>query len=181
MQFKGHGASRYTSCYVNQRALTIEGSITVWLASCLTGLDLAKQVKLLFIHHKQSSRIQTNPYNLSLLTINLHIVGNKSYSSYFPSPRTVEYIQVLCLIGILTWVMRLKAHMKPLSYGVPLKYGNSLKRDLNFEISQNYHYQHRVPTPKSLLIKSQNQIIPRTSKNEVEVSLNFSHYWFTVN
>ena len=39
----------------NQRTLTIGGSITVWLTSCLTGLDLTKQVKLLLIEHKQSS------------------------------------------------------------------------------------------------------------------------------
>ena len=35
------------------------GSITVRLTSCLTGLDLTKQVKLMLIHHKQSNRIQT--------------------------------------------------------------------------------------------------------------------------
>ena len=33
----------------NQRALTIVGSITVWLTSCSTGLDLTKQVKVLVI------------------------------------------------------------------------------------------------------------------------------------
>jgi len=32
-----------------------EGSITVWLTSCLNGSDLTKQVKLFFIQHKQSS------------------------------------------------------------------------------------------------------------------------------
>ena len=32
-----------------------EGSITVWLTSCLTGLDLTKQVIMLLIQHKQSS------------------------------------------------------------------------------------------------------------------------------
>ena len=32
-----------------QRTLTIGGSITVWLTSCLTGLDLTKQVKLFLI------------------------------------------------------------------------------------------------------------------------------------
>ena len=38
-----------------QRTLTIVGvSITVWLTSYLTGLDLTKQVKLLLIQHKQS-------------------------------------------------------------------------------------------------------------------------------
>ena len=43
----------------NQRTLTIEGSISVQLTSCLTGLELTKQVKLLLIQHKQSSWIQT--------------------------------------------------------------------------------------------------------------------------
>ena len=40
-----------------QRTLAyfVRGSITVWLTSCLTGLDLAKQVNLLLIKHKQSS------------------------------------------------------------------------------------------------------------------------------
>ena len=35
------------------------GSITVWLTSSLTGLDLTKQVKLLLLQRMQSSRIQT--------------------------------------------------------------------------------------------------------------------------
>ena len=45
-----------------QRTLTyfIRGSITVRLTSCLTGLDLAEQVNLLLIKHKQSSWIQTS-------------------------------------------------------------------------------------------------------------------------
>ena len=41
------------------RTLTIGGSISVRLTSCFTGLDLTKQVKLLFMPHKQSSSIQT--------------------------------------------------------------------------------------------------------------------------
>ena len=44
-----------TSLYYNQRTLTIGGSITVLLTSCLTGLDLTQQVKLLLIKFKQSS------------------------------------------------------------------------------------------------------------------------------
>jgi len=39
----------------NQRTLTIGGSITVWLTSCLTGLDLTKQVNKLLNLHKKSS------------------------------------------------------------------------------------------------------------------------------
>ena len=39
--------------------LTIGGSISVLLTSCLTGLDSTKQVNLLLIQHKQSSWIQT--------------------------------------------------------------------------------------------------------------------------
>ena len=35
-------------------------SITVWLTSCLTGLDMAEQVNLLLIKHEQSSWIQTS-------------------------------------------------------------------------------------------------------------------------
>ena len=38
-----------------QRTLSIGGSITVHLTSCLTGLDLTKQVKRLFVPLKQSS------------------------------------------------------------------------------------------------------------------------------
>ena len=37
------------------RILTIGGSITVQLTSCLTGLDLTNQAKMLFIQQKQSS------------------------------------------------------------------------------------------------------------------------------
>ena len=42
-----------------QRTLTIGGSITVQLTFSLTGLDSAKQLKLMLIHHKQSSIIKT--------------------------------------------------------------------------------------------------------------------------
>ena len=38
---------------LNQRTLT-----TVQLTSCLSGLDMTKQVNLLFIQHKQSNLIQ---------------------------------------------------------------------------------------------------------------------------
>ena len=46
-----------------QRTLTysVRGSITVWLTSCLTGLDLDKQENLLLIKHKQSRWIPSLP------------------------------------------------------------------------------------------------------------------------
>ena len=37
---------------LNQRTLTIGGSLTVQLTSCLTGSDLTKQVKLWLIQYK---------------------------------------------------------------------------------------------------------------------------------
>ena len=40
-------------------------SITVRLTSCLTASYLTKQVKMLFIQHKQSSLIQTNKQEVS--------------------------------------------------------------------------------------------------------------------
>ena len=39
---------------LQQRTLTIGGNIIVRLTSCLTGLDLTKEVKLMLIKHKQS-------------------------------------------------------------------------------------------------------------------------------
>ena len=45
-----------------QRTLTLWGNITVRLTSCLTGLDLTKQVKVLFIQHKQK---QLNPNKIN--------------------------------------------------------------------------------------------------------------------
>ena len=41
----------------SHRILTyfVRGSITVWLTSCQTGLDLTKQVNMLLIQHEQSS------------------------------------------------------------------------------------------------------------------------------
>ena len=42
-----------------QRPLTIWGSITVQLTSCLTGLDSTKKVNMFLIQHKQSDWIQT--------------------------------------------------------------------------------------------------------------------------
>ena len=58
-----------------QRTLTyfVRGSITVWLTSCLTGLDLAKQENLLMIKNKQSSWIQSNQ------------TGGQSYSDTSPN------------------------------------------------------------------------------------------------
>ena len=65
---KSISANVCSSC--KQRTLTIESECsliaalltTVRLTSCLTGLDLTKQVKLLFIQHLQSSWIQKNNY-----------------------------------------------------------------------------------------------------------------------
>ena len=49
-------------CLSEQRTLTdfIRGSITVRLTSCLTGLDLARRVNMLWIKHKLSSWILTS-------------------------------------------------------------------------------------------------------------------------
>ena len=44
---------------LNWRTLTIGGSITARFNSCLIGLDLSKQVNMLFILQKQGSWIQT--------------------------------------------------------------------------------------------------------------------------
>ena len=61
----------------HQRTLTIGGSITVRLTYCLTGLELAKQVKLFFVHlhrhfcflcRKTMSRL-FEPHNLVSLSI----------------------------------------------------------------------------------------------------------------
>ena len=59
---------------IEQKTLTyfIRGSITVQLTSCLTGLDLAKQVNQLLIKLKQSSRFQTIP------------TGGQPYSNTYP-------------------------------------------------------------------------------------------------
>ena len=40
---------------IDKSANTIGGSMTVWLTSCITGLDQTKQVKLMLIQHKQNS------------------------------------------------------------------------------------------------------------------------------
>ena len=42
----------------SQRILTIRGSIIVQLTSCLTGLDLTKQVNLFLIQHKESAETE---------------------------------------------------------------------------------------------------------------------------
>ena len=49
-------------CRCTQRKVTyfIRRRITVWLTTCLTGLDLAKQVNMLLIKHKQSNWIKTS-------------------------------------------------------------------------------------------------------------------------
>ena len=46
--------------YVVQRTLTMRGSITVRLNSCLTRLELTKQVKLLFIQQKKAAESKQN-------------------------------------------------------------------------------------------------------------------------
>ena len=45
----------FSAAYIRQRTLTIEGSITVRLTSCLNGLNSTKQVKLMLIKHTQNS------------------------------------------------------------------------------------------------------------------------------
>ena len=49
-------------CHSREHSLTyfVSWSITVWLTSCLTGLDLAKRVNVLWIKRKQSSWILTS-------------------------------------------------------------------------------------------------------------------------
>ena len=60
-----------TSLYGSDFSFELQsrGSITVWLISFLTCLDLTKQVKLLLMQHKQSSGIQTK------------LAGGQPYSS----------------------------------------------------------------------------------------------------
>ena len=49
----GHKIGKFVlGTLLDQRTLTIRESITVRMSSCLTGLDMTKQVKLLFIKHK---------------------------------------------------------------------------------------------------------------------------------
>ena len=52
-------ADHKTTNTFNRRKLTIRESITLRLTSCLTDLDLTKQVKLMLIQYWQSSWIQT--------------------------------------------------------------------------------------------------------------------------
>ena len=55
-----NGLSNLFCCWLGQRTLTIEGSINVWLTSCLTGMYLTIQVKLFLMQDKQISRIHQN-------------------------------------------------------------------------------------------------------------------------
>ena len=53
-----------------------KGSITVWMTSCLTGLDLTKQAKLMLIQHKPSSLSQTKlawgqPYSVTSAKVSI--------------------------------------------------------------------------------------------------------------
>ena len=64
--------------WVEQRTLTIGGSITVRTTSCLTGLDLTRQVKLFFIQHEQSAESKQNKQEVSqtvILTLKLVLSG----------------------------------------------------------------------------------------------------------
>ena len=49
----------------SKRTLTIRESINLHLTSCLAGLDLTKQVKMLFLQHKQRSWNQKNKQKAS--------------------------------------------------------------------------------------------------------------------
>ena len=70
--------------FFTHRALIyfVRGSMTVWLTSCLIGLDLAERVNLLLIKHKQSSWIQTSQ------------TGSQPY--YHTSYVSVLYVYLLC-------------------------------------------------------------------------------------
>ena len=74
---------------LRHRTLTyfVRGSITVQLTSCLIGLDLAKQVSMLLIQHKQSSWIQTSQ------------AGGQSYSD--TSPSKVSECSLLTVVSLL--------------------------------------------------------------------------------
>ena len=66
---------------LGQRSLTI----TVWLTSCLTGLDSSKQVKLMPIQHKQSSWIQTK------------YTGGQQYSETSPLELSTRWLKIISL------------------------------------------------------------------------------------
>ena len=51
------------------RTLTIGENITVRLTSCLTGLDLAKQVKLLFLNLRKAAESNQNKHGVSCTMI----------------------------------------------------------------------------------------------------------------
>ena len=70
--------------FFTHRALIyfVRGSMTVWLTSCLIGLDLAERVNLLLIKHKQISWIQTSQ------------TGSQPY--YHTSYVSVLYVYLLC-------------------------------------------------------------------------------------
>ena len=54
-------------------------------ASCMTGLDLTKQVNLLLIQHKQSSLMQTNKKEVnSAMIVPLTKLANRRLLGYFP-------------------------------------------------------------------------------------------------
>ena len=69
---------------VAQRTLTnfVRGSITEWLTSCLTGLDLTEQVNLLFTKYKQSNGtfVLTN-FNFTNTKLNLNSPKPLVYNS----------------------------------------------------------------------------------------------------
>ena len=52
-----------TVCTGAENTHFVRASITVWLTSCLTGLDLVEEVNLLSIKHKQRS--DTSTYEVS--------------------------------------------------------------------------------------------------------------------
>ena len=73
---------------MEQRTLTclVKGMITVWLTSCLTGLDSTKQVNILLIQYKQSRWIGTKQ------------PGSHLYSDTFPyKVRDCAQFERVCL------------------------------------------------------------------------------------
>ena len=73
------------------------GSITERLTSCLTGLDLSKQVKLLLIQYKQSRRTKQNKQEVSRtvkLPLNLMFSGLCKQDRLYSSDITETFVFV---------------------------------------------------------------------------------------
>ena len=133
--------------YSKQRTLTyfVRLSITVWLTSCLTGLDSTKLVNLFLIQHKQSSWILTSQTGGQLYSYPYKVCERSLFKAILLTEKRSKNRWQMTMLGIRTSVlsgigMDRWTHLGP---STPIKRGlNLLAVQLNSYRCDGFSFLH---------------------------------------